>query len=191
MGDLPAFIEVGAGRRRPDGANDGDLGMLRLHSLIDHLEALLEAGRDMVLIADAEVFELERLWMAGFGAFGSPWRSDRAVRPFPQVEHVLDVSGHLFHRQALLAHPARMIRVLTGDTGGQDGERLGADVLTELEVFKVTQADALMITPEIALSPALLAGADRILPAIEVVGSIAVRQAAAGEPHELGVQIGD
>src|SRR5438105_488915 len=85
VGNLPALVVIASAGRRPDCADNGNLRMLRLHGFKDHLEAFLKAGRNMIFIPDAKVFEMERLGMASFGAPGSPFRSGWTICPFNQI----------------------------------------------------------------------------------------------------------
>jgi len=47
-----------------------------------------------------------------------------------------------------------------------------------------------MVAPDIRLLHALLYWADRVFPAVHVVQSVAVGEAAAGETHELWLKVG-
>jgi hypothetical protein len=58
---------------------------------------------------------------------------------------------------------------LAGDAGGDDGERLGADVLAKLKILEVAEADGLVVAPDVGLALALLDGADGVLPVVDVV----------------------
>jgi hypothetical protein len=67
-----------------------------------------------------------------------------------QTEHVLDVSRHVGHRQSALSLFPHLrdqfAGILAANARRHHRHRLGADVLTELEKFVKSQADALMIT---------------------------------------------
>ena len=52
-GELPAELEILAAGEGAGGADDDDLGMLFAQGVVDHAEALLEVGVDLVLVADA------------------------------------------------------------------------------------------------------------------------------------------
>ncbi len=191
VGDLPPGVIIFAVRKGADGADDGDLGMLRFDRSVDHLETFFEHGGYMFLIADAKVLEMKGSGVAGGGTFRAPGGIGRAVGPFDQVEHILDVSRHGFERQTALAGAALMIRILAANAGGHDGKRLGADVFAELEEFVVAKTKRLVIAPEIELAAALFNGADAVFPTVEVIESVAVRETTAGKAHELGMDLGN
>ncbi len=48
-----------------------------------------------------------------------------------------------------------------------------------------------MISPDVFLLLALFEGADGVFPSVKVVQSIAVNQAAAGEPNKAGMKVGN
>ena len=145
--EFPAVIEVFAIGKRAGSADDGDLGVFRFHRVVDHLETFAEDRRDLVLIADAEVFQTERCRMAGSGAAGAPSRRGWSVRPLNEIENFLNVAVQFTERQSGLTDA--MARILTTHTGSDDRERLRADVLAELKIFEVAEPDGLMIAPEI------------------------------------------
>src|ERR1044072_1183209 len=112
--------------------------------------------------------------MSGGRAFGAPSASRPTVRPFDQVQDLLHVRGPLVHRDRLLTRAGGVTRVLTTHARRHDGQRGCADVLAKLEIFEVSQADGLMISPEVRLSAPLLDRADRLFPAVNVRQAVAV-----------------
>ena len=185
VGDLPAVVEIFSAVRRPHGANDGDLGVLRLHRVVNHFEPLEEDRRDAVLVADAEVFQVERLGMAGGGPHGAPSGRRRSVRPLDEIEHLLDVIGHGVERQPALARAALMIGVLATHARRHDGDRLRANVLTKLEILEIAQPNGLMITPDVRLAATLFDASDGVLPAIQVAEAVTMHEATTGKAQEL------
>jgi len=87
---------------RTGGTDDLNLRVLGSHRVKDHLESLAEARRDVVFIADTKIFQPERFWMPGLRAFCTPGRRDGTVGPLDQIQHLLDESWHVLHRNTLL-----------------------------------------------------------------------------------------
>ena len=125
-GEVPALDVVG--RRSVEGsygAANHDLGMALAQGTAYHLIALFEDGADDVLIAYAEILQMERLGMTSLGALACPlvggWVG---VGPVDEVAELIDVSRHLIHRNASLlsCHPLGIgSRVLAGYTCGKYG----------------------------------------------------------------------
>ena len=133
----PTLLVVLSARRRPDRADHGDFGVRGFDGVENLLEAVLEHVVDEILIADAEVFEAERLRMAHGGTLGTPFGGGAAVAEFDEVEHFIDVSGHI-----LLRHRHRALAgVLAAHAGGQHRQRLGADCFAQAQVFVVADAE--------------------------------------------------
>ena len=195
VGDPPPVVIVLAVGERAHRADDHDLRVLGLHGLVDHLETFPEDRRDAVLVADAEVLQAEWPGVAGGGALGAPGRGGGAIGPLDQVEHVLDVGRHFVQRQALLAFAPLVAvggaGVLAANAGRHHRQGFRADVLAELEVLEVAEADALVVPPDVRLAAALLERADGVLPAVQVAEAVAMDEAAAGKAHEPGLQVGD
>ena len=60
----PTLLVVLSARRRPDRADHGDFGVRGFDGVENLLEAVLEHVVDQVLVADAEILQIERLDMA-------------------------------------------------------------------------------------------------------------------------------
>src|ERR1044072_5608223 len=95
--------------------------MLGFDRLVDHLETFLEQERDVIFVADTQVFQIERRWVTSRSAYRAPLGRRRAVRVLDEIQHFLDVTFHALERQATLARATLMIRVLTAHTGGHHG----------------------------------------------------------------------
>src|SRR5690606_22955567 len=81
--------------------------------------------------------------------------------------------------------------VLATDPGRDHGQGLGADVFAELEELKKAESVGLVITPGIAFGFAGFERADRLFPIVEMADAGTVHQTAAGETHELRLEVGN
>ena len=110
---FPTFLIVLAAGGWSDGADDDDVRVCGFDGIEDLLEAVFEHVVDEVFIADAEVFEAERFRVAHGGALGAPFGVGAAVAEFDEVQHFIDVGGHV-----LLSHWHRALAgVLAAHTG--------------------------------------------------------------------------
>ena len=141
LGEGPAFEVVG--RRRVEGAHgttDLDFRIFGTDGLADHLVTLLEDGGDDILVANADILQVERLWMSCVSTHPGPFRSGGvAIGPVDEVEQFLDIGWHILHGDAsLLTSDALtiIVGVLAGHSSSEYGQRLCSDVLTELEVLE-------------------------------------------------------
>ena len=185
-GDAPSLVVIMAARVRADRADDRDLGMRGTHRVINTTEPVLENGIDPVLVADAEVFQPERLRMPHAGPLRRPLVGfGIRIAEVNQPQHGIDISGHVLvgdrHRP--------LAGVLAAHSGGQHRQRLGSDRLAKAEVFVEADAEALMVAPDVEVVGAVFDGTDRVLPSVHVVQSQAMGDAAAGEPHEPRMQL--
>ena len=106
----------------------------------------------------------------------------------------MDVSRHLLHGySALLPSYALCVggRILTGHARSQHGQRLGTDILAELEVLKEAQATRLMVAPDVEVRLAILQRAYGVVPMVDILKALAMTHAATGEAHELRLQVGN
>lgn len=185
---VPALLVVAAGRRRADRADDGDLRVRGLDGIEDALEAVLEHVVDEILVADAEVFEAERLGMAHRRTLGGPLVDGRVgVAEVDQGEHLVDVRGHVLERD----RHRPLTGVLAAHAGGEHRQRLGADRLAQAQVLVIAQSEGLVVAPQVEVVRAMLDRSDRAVPVIHVVDAEPVRDASAGEAHEPGFQVGE
>ena len=90
---LPAFLIILTAGGGTDGADDDDVRICGFDGVENLLEAVFEHVVDEILVADAEVFEAERLRVTHGGALGAPFGGGAAVAEFDEVEYFIDVSG--------------------------------------------------------------------------------------------------
>ena len=171
------------------------LGIFLAYGSAYHRESILKCRRDDVLVADADVFEIEWRGMSCLGSHLRPLACGRiAVGPLYHVENLLYISRHFVHRYSALLSAISVgvgSGVLTRHTGSEHGQRFGTDVLAELEVFVESQSARLMIIPYIAVGRAILKRSDGVFPPIYIIQSVAVAHAASGESHKLRLQVGN
>ncbi len=178
--------------------------------LADHaiylLESLLEDLRDKVLVAYSYIFQVEWLLVSGGSTLGAPLRLHVAIGILYEVQDVLNVVVELLHGYSALLTILQKLYigtlggvvgivgvtsgVLAGYARSDHGERLGADVLAEAEVFVVAQSARLMVAPEVTQRLALMEFADGALPVVDVVDAVAMRHASTGEAHEARMEVG-
>ena len=120
-----------------------------------HCKTFFEDIGDEIFISDTDVFQVERFRMACFGTYLSPLcLLSVAVCPFYQIKNILNISTHFAHWDTALL-PASQVtvtgRVLARNTGSQYRKRFCANIFAELEIFKISQSHALMISPKVTL----------------------------------------
>jgi hypothetical protein len=123
--------------------------------------------------------------MAVGGAFCSPFGIDRAERVFDGVERLLHEVLHLLRRRVF------GVAVVVAEAGIADPERVGPEILAELEVFVKAEAVAGPVAPEIHRALALRDGADGVFPLDAVVEVQPADDGAAGESDKRRLQIGE
>ena len=199
VGQLPSSLKIGvAGMRSGSGgAHDDDFGMRLCHALIDILETLDEFGRDLLLVAQAQILQVEGSGMSCVGTHLRPLVGGGvAVGPLDEVDGLCHPLVHLAHGHHVLClrgpHVPAAVGALAAHAARQDGHGLHAEVFAELEVLEVSQSAALVVAPGVLQLPALLLRADGGLPAVGVPEAVAaaVHHASAGEAHELRLQVG-
>ena len=91
----------------------------------------------------------------------------------------------------MVAHVPAAVGTLAAHAARQDGQRLHAYILTELEIFEVSHLHALMIAPGVLYAATCLTRTHGRLPAVCIPESVtaAMHHTAAGETHELGVEV--
>ena len=215
LGFLPTVLIVRAFPERANCTYDGYLRMLCLHSFYEETVTLHEGIAQHILIAYAEILQVERLWMA---CLSSHRRKRRllciAVSPLYQVKQLLQIRLHrkiLTHiliwrrfaskvfqewyatlltvlRSSLIASAAT---VLARHTGSKHRYRLRTDVLTELEILIEAQSACLVVMPDIVVTLPLPQVSDGGLPMVYVVDTVAMRCTSAREADEARLQISD
>ena len=195
LSQLPGILIVGIAcmRTRSGGTDDDYLGMLLRDFLVHVLEALGKLGRDLLLVADTQILQVEGGRMTGSSTYGTPLGGDVTVGPLNEVEGILypliHVS-HIYHFLGLPLHAPATVHTLAAHATGQDGHRLHTHVLTELEVLEVTHLHRLVVAPGVLQGLARLHGAYGSLPAVGVPETVtaSVYHTSTRETHELGVQ---
>ena len=192
-GEVPALDIVSARRVEwSHGTTDPDVRILLSDGLADHLIALLEDRRDDILVADADILQVERLGMSRLCPHLRPLRGGRVpVGPLDHRQQLLDVCRHLRHGDApLLSTDAVAVisTVLTRHPRRQHGQRLRPDILTELEILIESQSACLVIVPDVEVRLALFQRPYGVVPVVDVRQPLSVTHAAPWEPHELRLQ---
>ena len=191
FGKLPRIIIVGVAgvRTRTCCAHDDDFGMSSHDTVVDVLETLHELGRDALLVADAQVLQIEWFGMSGLSTYTAPFGGYITIGPFDEVEGFVNPFVHLVHRTSVLClvlHAPTAVDTLAADTTRKDGKRLHTDILAELEILEVSKSHALVIAPGVLELLALMLGTQSGLPTVGVPEAIAatMNHATAGETHE-------
>ena len=106
----------------------------------------------------------------------------------------IDIGRHIRHGDAtLLSADALSIigRVLTRHASRKDRQRLGTDILAELEILEEAQTTRLVIVPDVEIRHATLERTHRMVPVIDVFQALTMTHTATREAHELGMQVGN
>ena len=124
-------VRISCVRTRTGRTHDDDLGMSFHHAFIDILEALDKLRRDLLLVTDTEVLQVEGLRMTGVSTHLRPFVRGRiTVGPLDEVYTFVHPLVHLRHRHHVLSlcrpHVPATVGTLTAHTGGQDGYGLHA-----------------------------------------------------------------
>ena len=180
---------------RADGATYLNIGIALADGLADHLIAIFEDGADDVLVADAQILQMEGLGMACVGTHTGPLVGGGVgIGPLDEMAQFVDIGRNLIHRNASLLSTNTLGvggRVLAGYAGSQHGQGLSADVFAKLEILEEAQSACLMVIPDVEVGLALLQQTHGVLPMIDIVETLSVRHASAREAHELRMQGGN
>ena len=181
-------------RTRTGCTNDDNLRMSLSNTLIDILEAFTELRRDLLFIADTQIFQVEGFWMTSISTHLCPFVCGRiAISPLNKVDSLSHPLIHFRHWHNILSlcwpHAPATIRSLTAYTCRQDRYWLHTKILTELEILKVTKTHALMVTPGVLQTLTLFLRTDSSLPTIGVPESVAttMNHTSARETHKLWI----
>ena len=159
----------------------------------DHREAFFEDISDKIFISDTDVFQIERFRMPGFGTYLSPLcLLSVTVCPFYQIKNILNISSHFAHRDTTLLSSSQVAvtgRVLARNTGRQHWKRFRTNIFAKLEIFKITQSHALMVSPKVTLCFSCFQRTYCIFPLINVFQAITMSHTATGETDETGMNI--
>src|SRR5438045_3573078 len=91
VGVLPASFEIITLRERSNRSDNSDFRMFSFHGLKNQFEAFFKPRCDFIFVANADIFQMERIGMSGGGALRTPRRIPWPVSPFDQVEYLLDI----------------------------------------------------------------------------------------------------
>src|ERR1039458_9659097 len=122
----------------PGGGNQTDLRVFRLQDF-GKLGITLDILRSPLFVADTHHFHIKGRRMAEGGAFRPPLAGDRAIGKLDQVERVLNERVKLVERAQLGGVE------LAGHAAVQNGQRLRADVLAQLEELEEAKAKGLKV----------------------------------------------
>ena len=138
--------------------------------------------------------------MSSFCTFPTPLcLTGIPVGVFYQVEHILDISRHFFHRNSsllsfatyfILGMMTARTGILTWYTRRQYWYRLRTYILTELEILKVTQTSCLMIPPQVAQRFSGLQRANGTFPVVNIVYAVAMSYTSARKTDKTRMKIG-
>ena len=132
--------------------------------------------------------------MSGFGTYLSPFcLSGVTIRPFYQIQNILNISRHFTHRDTALLSASQITvtsRVLTRHTGSKHRKRFGTYILAKLEIFIITQSHALMIPPKVAGRFTGFQRANRIFPLIDILQTVSMSNTTTGETDKARMYIG-
>ena len=176
---------------------DDNLRMSLRHAFIDIFETLDELWRDLLLVTNTNILQVEGLGMTSFGTHLGPLVGGRvAISPFNEVNHFVNPLVHLTHGHHVLSlcgpHVPTAISTLAAHTCRQNGYGLHTKVFAELEVLEITQSHTLVIAPCVLQLAACLLWTNGGLPTIGVPEAVATTMyyTATGEAHKLRMQIG-
>lgn len=192
---LDAVLEVGAGggtlvsgiagSRRAD---NGDLRVLGLDSVVEHDEAVLlvrvPASREAskpILVANLDVVQLERLGVTKSSALSTPLSVGRTLDEFNFVESIIN------ERLKVLLGGNIAVQSETGPDANND---LKIHVLSPFEVLHHAKAVSLLVAPDTLETWTLLQGAESVLPVPVGVVLESLQHVTAGEAKEVGVHLG-
>ena len=122
-----------------------------------------------MLVADSNVFQAERRRMPHICPQFAPAGSDRSVGKLDQIQGIIDVGLQLLYWHMLLH---ALVLKLAGEPAIQDGQRLRAQILTQLKIFEEAQTVRLVIVGEFLMR-------EGVVPTVDVERTILHR------PHRV------
>ena len=151
-----------------------------------------------MLVADGDVFQVKGFRVPHCGAPAAPFAVRAAAREFDQVQDVLNPFIQLIHVRQQPLVP------LAGHSCIHHGNRLCADILTELKVFVKAQPIGLEIIlrgapfqlvflhlPAVPVGAAAGQIPDGLLPAVHILKASALYDTSPGKAHEFRGECGD
>ena len=138
--------------------------------------------------------------MSHVGAQLAPLRGDGTVGELDEVEGVVDIALQVLHCHVGVGVLV-VVLILAGESYGEDGQWLCADLLGEEEVLIEAQTQGLVVvgeeavgegvSPAVLVQGAVLGCAHAVLPLVACVEVGAFHDAAAGEAEHAGLQVGE
>ena len=160
----------------------------------DHREAFFEDISDKIFISDTDVFQIEWFRMPGFGTYLSPLcLLCVTVCPFYQIKNILNIGSHFAHWNTALLPSSQVAvtgRVLARNTGRQHWKRFRTNIFAKLEIFKITQSHALMVSPKVTLCFSCFQRTDCVFPLIDILQTITMSHTTTGKTDETGMNVG-
>ena len=183
-------VEVPALGVRTCGADEFQIGILGAKGGIELFQTLREHRAIPtvllvvvpLLVTYSKELQVEGLGMTHVGTYLTPFRVDRTIGKLHQVESILNIAVEIV--ECYVYTGLRWIRVLelTAQSAADDGQRLTAEVLAELEKLEETQSVALVIVGEETV-------AEGVVPAVLVQRTVLDRSHAV-LPLVAGLQLG-
>ena len=118
-----------------------DYFYLRIFLFYGFVEKVISVPKALTdfFVADCKIFKIERLGVSHITSYFAPLRVGSAVGKFDKVKCVVNPFLNFVKRNCLLH-----MRIVSGRKYRQ---RLCTDVLTELEVFKISESQRLIVSP--------------------------------------------
>ena len=215
--DVPRLVDVVAGELIARRRDDGDVGVRLFDCIVERVE-VTPIDVAPILVAKPDIFQIERLGVTVCRAHRAPRRRNVSVAILDQVEDVLCVRVELGGARsqcelveivvpllfAQLAFAVVRLGVavvgleleLADHADVEYRERLGAEVLAQLEVFVIAEREGVivaladrLVAPDVVGVLALFERTDRVLPREQPVEVVALGETAAGETNEAGRQV--
>jgi len=191
------------------GADEFQRGVLGAEGGDELLQALSEHRTEAavglvvvpLLVAHAEVLQVEGFGVAHVCAHLTPLRVNGAVGKLHEVEGILDVVIEVVegHMHALLRGVG--VLELAGESAGDDGQGLAAEVFAELEELEEAETVTLEVVgieavaegvvPAVLVQRTVLNGAYAVLPLVAGLEVCTLYDAASGESEHARVHVGE
>jgi len=196
---FPSVIEIIAACRRARRAADLDVGVFGADLFHEFLQA---HGIQLapLLVANADLFQVERRGVTHVGAQLSPLARHRTVGKLDEVEGVVNVGLQVFDGAVGIAGIV-LVLVLAGQSHRKDGQRLGPDLLRQEEILIETETVGLVVigikpmregvVPAVFVQRTVLGRAYAVLPLVSCGKVGTLYDAAAGETEDARFEVGE
>ena len=152
-----------------------------------------------LLVTHAQELQVERCGMSHFCTHLTPRRRGVAIGKLYEVQCILDIVVQLVHGHVNTGVCGVRVLELTRKTARDNGQRLAAEVLAELEELKESQSIALVVVGEVTarkrVVPAVLVqrtvlhGPHTVLPVIARLQVSTLYDTSAGETEHAGLHV--